>query len=67
MIDKPKESLKDRQERLINNAEKACRTQGQIGQRTFGLVCLLNYVRCMEWIYTERHKLRRSSEYILCR
>ena len=47
---------------------KLVRTQGQIGQRTFGLVCLQNYVENLrEWIYTENIYIRRLSEYILCR
>ena len=44
MFDKPTESLKDRR---IKNAEKACRESRSIGQRIFGIMCSLNYVRCM--------------------
>ena len=57
------ESLKDRR---INNAETACREQKQIGLRISGLVCFLNYVKCM----TVKNTLERqliNYECILCR
>ena len=52
MFDKPTESLKDRR---IKNAEKACRESESDWAKNFGIMCSLNYVRCM----TERHTSER--------